>query len=208
MELIGFIERNEVLFMRQRRRSSPDIGIARNSNESIAINESLDLIQASNLINSKDIVVITPNWVQPKEPVTGDVVGQESLRAVIRYVKKGNPQRIVIATGSAGKSTPEVMKAVGYDKVIQDEQVEFVDLNHGPFTRINLNHNSPNATNLNKLYEEMTFLVSFAQLKLHSVATITAAIKNIALGWPPTEEHGHPKKILVFIMTFTVLSGL
>lgn len=182
--------------MRQRRRNSPDIGIARNSDESIAINESLNLIQADTLINSDDVVVITPNWVQPKDPSTGDVVGQESLRAVIKYVKKSNPRRIVVATGSAGKSTPEIMKIVGYEKIIQEEQVEFVDLNHGPFTRISLNHNSPNATNLNKLYEEMTFLISFAQLKLHSVATVTAAIKNVALGWPPTEEHGHPKKNL------------
>jgi len=182
--------------MKQRRRNSPDIGIARNSNESIAIKESLDLIEAYNLINSNDVVVITPNWVQPKDPSTGDVVGQESLRAVIKYVKQSNPRRIVVATGSAGKSTPEIMKTVGYEKIIQEEQVEFVDLNHGPFTRISLNHNSPSATNLNKLYDEMTFLISFAQLKIHSAATITAAIKNIALGWPSAEEHGHPKKNL------------
>jgi uncharacterized protein (DUF362 family) len=180
----------------KRRRSTPDIGIAKNDNESLAINESLNLIQADNLINNNDVVVITPNWVQPKDPSTGDVVGAESLRAVIRFAKKNSPKRIVIATGSAGKSTPEVMKSVGYEKVIQEEAVEFVDLNHGPFTRIDLNHNSPSATNLNKIFDEMTFLISFAQLKIHNEATVTAAIKNIALGWPPTEEHGHPKKNL------------
>jgi uncharacterized protein (DUF362 family) len=182
--------------MRQRRRNSADIGIARNINETEAIFESLNLIQGDNLIDSDDVVVITPNWVQPKGPETADTVGQESLRAVIQFAKKNNPRRIVVATGSAGKSTIEVMKQVGYEKIIQEEQVEFVDLNHGPFIRIKLNHHSPSATNLNKLYEEMTFLISFAQLKLHNEATITAAIKNIALGWPPTEEHGHPKKNL------------
>ncbi|HHW31615.1 MAG TPA: DUF362 domain-containing protein [Clostridiaceae bacterium] len=182
--------------MRQRRRNCADIGIAINSNENAAILESLRLIHAGNLINSNDVVVITPNWVLPKGPETADTVGQESLRTVIRFAKENNPRRIVVATGSAGKSTAEVMNQVGYEKIIQEEQVEFVDLNHGPFTRISLNHNSPNATNLNKLYDEMTFLISFAQLKLHSEATITAAIKNIALGWPPTEEHGHPKKNL------------
>lgn len=182
--------------MLQRRRNTADIGIARNNNESTAIEESLQLIQADNLINSSDVVVITPNWVQPNKPETGDVVGPESLKTLIRYAKENNPRRIVIATGSAGKSTPEIMKGVGYDKIIQEEQVEFVDLNHGPFTRINLNHDSPNATNLNKLYEDMTFLISFAQLKMHNEAVVTAAIKNIALGWPPTEEHGHPKKNL------------
>lgn len=182
--------------MEQRRRNTADIGITKNENEALAIDEALNLVQADNLINKNDIVVITPNWVQPNSPNTGDVVGTESLRAIIQFAKKNNPKRIVIATGSAGESTPEIMKVVGYDKIIKEENVEFVDLNHGPFTRIELNHNRPNATNLNKLYDEMTFLISFAQLKMHNAATITATIKNIALGWPPTEEHGHPKKNL------------
>lgn len=183
----------EVFDMQERRRNSPDIGIAQNTNESLAILESLNLIQADNLIKNNDTVVITPNWVQPNKPETGDVVGPESLRTIIQFVKKSNPLRIVVATGSAGKSTPEVMKIVGYDKIILEEQVEFLDLNHGAFTRINLNHNSPSSTNLHKLYDEMTFLISFTQLKIHNVATMSGAIKNIALGWPPTEEHGHPK---------------
>jgi uncharacterized protein (DUF362 family) len=183
----------EMIDMQQRRRNSPDIGIAQNSNEILAILESLNLIQANNLIGKDDIVVITPNWVQPNAPETGDVVGPESLRAVIQFAKVNNPRRIIVATGSAGKSTPEVMKIVGYEKIIQEEKVEFVDLNHGPFTRIDLNHNSPSATNLHKLFDEMTFLISFTQLKIHNTATMSGAIKNIALGWPPTEEHGHPK---------------
>lgn len=179
--------------MQARRRNAADIGIAKNNNERLAIAESLNLIQADNLINGKDIVVITPNWVQFNDPCTGDIVGPESLRGVIKFAKKNNPRRIVVATGSAGESTAKIMKTVGYEKIIKEEQIEFVDLNHGPFTRIELNHKAPNATNLNKLYEEMTFLISFSQLKMHEVATMSAGIKNIAMGWPPTEEHGHPK---------------
>lgn len=180
----------------QRRRNTPDIGIAKNDNESLAIAESLNLIEADNLITKDDVVVITPNWVQPNSPNSGDIVGPESLRTIIRFAKKNSPKRVVIATGSAGKSTNEVMRAVGYEKVIIEEQVEFIDLNKGPFTRIELSHNSPSATNLNNIFNEMTFLISFAQLKVHNEATVTAAIKNVALGWPPTEEHGQPKKNL------------
>ena len=182
--------------MQQRRRNAADIGIAKNDDESLAIAESLKLIQADNLINKNDIVVITPNWVQLKDPSTGDIVGPNSFREVVKFAKKNNPKRIVVAAGSAGQNTLEVMRAAGFEKIINEEQVEFVDLNHGPFTRIELNHNRPSATNLNKIYEEMTFLISFSQLKMHEVATLTASIKNIAMGWPPTEEHGHPKKNL------------
>jgi len=179
--------------MRSRRRPSADIGIVKNSNESMAISQALDLIQADNLINNNDVVVITPNWVQMKGPETGVVVGQNSLREVIRFVKKNNPHRIVVATGSGERSTLEIIKAIGFDEIIRSEGVEFIDLNTGPFTRISLNHDSPAETNLNKIYNEMTFHISFAQLKQHKEATMTACIKNIALSWPPAEEHGHPK---------------
>jgi uncharacterized protein (DUF362 family) len=79
--------------MRTRRRNTPDIGIAKNDNESLAISEALNLIQADNLINNSDVVVITPNWVQQQMPETGVVVGPDSLREVIRFAKKNNPKK-------------------------------------------------------------------------------------------------------------------
>lgn len=181
---------------RERRRGSPDIGIVKNDNESQAIEEALNLIEADKLITSSDVVVITPNWVQQQTPQSGVVVGPESLREIILFAKKRNPRRIVVATGSGQKDTSEIMKAVGFDKIISSEGVEFIDLNKGPFIRLDINHDSPSATNVNALFDEMTFLISFAQLKIHQEATMSAAIKNIALGWPPAEEHGHPKKNL------------
>lgn len=185
---------------RTRRRNSPDIGISKLQNDSVhegdAIRDGLNLIQGSNLINSNDVVVITPNWVNNRPPESGTVVGVQSLQEIIRFVKESNPKRIVVAAGSGGKSTTEIMTAAGFDKIVKDEGVEFIDLNSGPFTRISLNHPYPSATNLNRLFDEMTFLISFTQLKYHEEATISACIKNIALGWPPAEEHGHPKKNL------------
>lgn len=180
--------------MRERRRNIPDIGITKNENENLAIVEALNLIQAHNLIHNNDIVVLTPNWVQQQTPQTGVVVGPDSLREIIKYAKKNNPQRIVVATGSGEKDTAEIMRTVGFDKVIQSEGVEFIDLNKGPFVKLDLNHDSPATTNINRLYDEMTFLISFTQLKYHQEATMSASIKNIAMGWPPAEEHGHPKK--------------
>lgn len=182
--------------MKDRRRKTADISIARNTDESAAILEALNLIDAAKLIKSSDIVVITPNWVQKQKPETGTVVGPESLRTVIRFVKGTNPQRIVVATGSGQMDTAAIMESVGFAEVISSEGVEFIDLNKGPFVRVELEHSTPSATNLNRIYDEMTLLISFAQLKVHEEATMTAGLKNIAMGWPPAEEHGYPKKNL------------
>ncbi|GMQ61584.1 DUF362 domain-containing protein [Vallitalea maricola] len=184
--------------MRQRKRMSSDVSITRNANESQAITEGLNNITANQLINNNDVVVITPNWVNldKPNPASGVVVGGESLRTIIQYVKGSNPKKIIIATGSGGQATGDVMKKVGYDQIIQSEGVEFVDLNYGPYTTISLNNERPSSTKINQIINEATVLISFTQLKHHESATMSACIKNIALAWPPAEIHGYPKKAL------------
>ncbi|WP_113671583.1 DUF362 domain-containing protein [Vallitalea guaymasensis] len=184
--------------MRQRKRMSSDVSITRNANESQAITEGLNNITANQLINNNDVVVITPNWVNLDKPTPSSavVVGDESLRTIIQYVKGSNPKKIIIATGSGGQATGDVMKKVGYDQIIQSEGVEFVDLNYGPYTTISLNNERPSSTKINQIINEATVLISFTQLKHHESATMSACIKNIALAWPPAEIHGYPKKAL------------
>lgn len=184
--------------MHKRKTITSDIAIINNNDESSAIIEGLNKIKISETIDNTDTVVITPNWVNAKKPDPSDaiIVGQESLRTIIEYFKNLNPKRIVVATGSGSKETKDVMKKVGYDKIIQDTQVEFIDLNKPPFTDLSLNHSNPSSTKINSLINEVTCLVSFTQLKHHEESTISASIKNIALGWPPAEIHGYPKKDL------------
>ncbi len=161
-----------------------------------AVLEGLDLIKASSLIEQKDTVVIVPNWVNKEkpDPECGVIVGPDTLEAIIKWVKKLNPKRIVVASGSGGGDTKEVMKKVGYDKIIKKTGVEFIDLNKGPYVDIKLDHDYPSKIKINKIYKEMTKLISFTQLKEHEEATMSSSIKNITMSFPSTEEHGTPKK--------------
>lgn len=182
--------------MRENRKvTEPVVAITSNANEGDALVEALNLLPLDNLVQRGETVVITPNWVKDKEPETGVVVGPETLRQLIRYFKDKNPGRLVVAAGSGGAATPTVFEKIGYKSVIEEEEVEFIDLNYGPYTEeINLNHNAPATTKLNKLFDETDVLISFTQIKVHEEATVSLGIKNIALGWPPAEIHGFPKK--------------
>jgi uncharacterized protein (DUF362 family) len=157
------------------------------------LKSALDMLPLDRMITGDDVVVITPNWVKSEPPETATTVGQGTLKCLIRYIKGFGPKRIVIAAGSGGDPTPKVMQEIGYDKVIQDEGVEFVDLNYGPYIEIELNNSNPSKTKINRLLDELTVLVSFTQLKTHAEATASMTIKNIALAWPPAEVHGFPK---------------
>ena len=182
--------------MRIRREVSPIVTITQNDNESIAIQEGLQLLQIEKMINSEDVVVITPNWVAPGSPESGRVVGPESLRQVIRSVKACSPKRIVVATGPGQEDIEGLMNEVGFNKILLEEKVELINLNKGPFISLEINHPCPSRLSLNELYSEMTFLISFTQLKIHEEATMSAAIKNITMGWPAGDEQGYPKKDL------------
>lgn len=181
--------------MRERRVPLSNVGISQNfEDESKCLLDALSLIQAKNMIRNDDVVVITPNFVKNIPPEHAVVTGHNTLRTLISFIKEQKPKRIVIACGSGSKETGEILDELGITEIINQEAVEFIDLNHGPFTEIALNHNYPGKTKINTLLNEMTFHISFTQLKQHEEAGMSACIKNVALSWPPAEEHGHPKK--------------
>lgn len=180
--------------MRERKVKDPIVAITKSLTESNSLEKALDMLPIDKIIKKGDTVVITPNWVNEKGPKAGVCVGPKTLKKLIQYVKKKQPKKIVIATGSGGAKTVDVMEKVGYSKVIKDEEVEFVDLNYGPYIDLNLNHHIIKSTPINKIINEVDVIISFTQLKQHEEATVTASIKNVAMGWPPAEVHGYPKK--------------
>ncbi|MCC5910268.1 MAG: DUF362 domain-containing protein [Clostridiaceae bacterium] len=182
--------------MRERRVKSPIVSITHNQIEQLSIIEAINLLPLDEIIKEGDTVVITPNWVKAQPPYTATVVGPRTLRTLIQHIKNKSPDKIIIATGSGGDDTKKVFETVGYNKIIAEEKIEFIDLNYGPYIDLALGHDIIETTKINKLIEETDVLISFTQLKQHEEATVSAAIKNIALGWPPGEIHGFPKKSL------------
>jgi|SRR5690554_1071875 len=174
-----------------------DVSITQNENESKAVNEGLDLINASVLFSEDDTVLIVPNWVNSDKPYpeSGITVGPNTLRFIIKWVKNIT-KNVYVGTGSGGGNTLDVMKKVGYDKVISAEKTEFIDFNKGPYDILNINHEVIPSLKINKILNKKTKLISFTQLKQHEEAVMSASIKNVMMSIPSTEEHGTPKKDL------------
>ena len=155
---------------------------------------SLDMLPVDKIIKKGDKVIITPNGVKDKKPKDGVVSGPKTLKKLIQYVKQREPSEIYIAFGSGGTDSMKVLQTAGFDKIIEEENVKFVDMNYGPFFDIELDGPILKSTPLNKVIEDADVIISFTQLKYHEEATITASIKNICLGYPPASVHGFPKK--------------
>ncbi|MCX7694587.1 MAG: DUF362 domain-containing protein [Caloramator sp.] len=182
--------------IRKKRLESNIIGIGKNPDEKAALREALGYLPIQSLVDNTTTVTIIANLVNINPPNKGVVVGGETLRELIRYIKSKNPKRLVVAGGAGGANTLDVLKSNGYDAIINQEQVEFIDLNFGEYFDLELEHNIVKSTKINKIIKESDVLISFTQLKVHEEATMSASIKNMALSLPPAEIHGYPKKSL------------
>ena len=80
---------------------------------------------AAKMIEPNSTVVLKPNAGHAAPPEFAVCTHPETVRAVIREVKKANPKRIVIAEAAAvGCDTDECYEACGIAPVAREEGVE------------------------------------------------------------------------------------
>ena len=164
-----------------------------------AIPQALDYLQIESLVRGKRVAV-KPNETWASASDTTGVTQPDTLRAVLRYLKRYGPQELVVTGGAGAAETDEVFRVAGLMDVVQQEGAVFFDHNRPPFTRIELNY-TPNQdvggpqqeVMVNPRVLEYEMLIALSQLKLHETATVTLALKNIAMSFPAADYYGHPR---------------
>ena len=176
------------------------ISIAHDDRIQAAVQGALSRLDLDGAARGK-LVAIKPNetWAT-KDDATG-VTQPDTLRAVIRHLKKFDPRHIVVSGGAGAAETEDVMRHAGMLDVIKDEDVELFDHNRPPFVPVTLTYapdkdvdGPQESVMVNPRVLEYEMLVSLAQIKMHETATVTLALKNIAMSYPAADYYGHPRK--------------
>ena len=139
------------------------------------------------------VVAIKPNDTTATPDDKTACTQADTLRATIRFVKTLHPRSIIVTGGSGKMKTDEVFKVLGYPEVIASEGVEWFDHNQPPFVAVDLTFGPQRRVMVNPKVLEYEKLVSLAQLKVHSTAAVTLAIKNVAMSYPAAEFYGYPR---------------
>jgi uncharacterized protein (DUF362 family) len=177
----------------------PKVAITQSDKIENAISEALDHLDVEPLIHNK-IVAVHPNdtWASAGDKTA--VTQPDSLRATIRYLKKFQPKELVITGGSGAGETDEIFRIAGLMEVIEQEQVTFFDHNRKPFVEVKLDYGNNDEVSgpqktvmMNPRVMEYDTLVALNQLKVHATATVTMALKNIAMSFPAADYYGHPR---------------
>jgi uncharacterized protein (DUF362 family) len=169
------------------------------SNIEHAIRGALDLLELEALVRGK-LVAVKPNDTWASAEDTSGVTQPDTLRAVLRYLKQFGPGELVVSGGAGAAETDEVFHLSGMMEVVEQEGAAFFDHNRPPFVSVHL-EDAPSrdvagpqkSVMVNPRVLEYETLIALNQLKVHRTATVTLALKNIAMSFPAADYYGHPR---------------
>jgi uncharacterized protein (DUF362 family) len=128
------------------------------------------------------------------------VTQPDTLRAVLRLLKEFQPRQLIVTGGAGAAETEDVFRIAGLKDVCQEENVPLFDHNRPPFVSVDLSYapekevtGPQRSVMVNARVLEYETLVAVNQLKLHETATVTLALKNIAMSFPAADYYGHPR---------------
>jgi uncharacterized protein (DUF362 family) len=164
-----------------------------------AIDEALGHLPLAELVRGQ-FVAVKPNETWATAEDTTAVTQADTLRAVLRMVKRYGPRELVVTGGAGAAETEDVFRYTGMLDVVREEEVEFFDHNRPPFTQVELEYapdrdvkGPQRSVMVNPRVLDYETLIAVNQLKLHRTATVTLALKNIAMSFPAADYYGHPR---------------
>lgn len=175
------------------------VAIAQNERIETAIAEALAHLPLEALIKGK-VVAVKPNETWASEKDTSAVTQPDTLRAVLRFLKQFGPKALIVTGGAGAAETEDVFRITGMMDVLAGEGASFFDHNREPFCEVQLSYAPEKDVDgpqkivmVNKRVLEYETLVAVNQLKMHETATVTLALKNIAMSYPAADYYGHPR---------------
>lgn len=165
-----------------------------------AITDALRRIDTIESLVRDKIVAVKPNETYADEEDQDGVTQPDTLRAVLRYVKQFSPRQLIVSGGAGAAETDDVFRIVGLMDVVEEEGATFFDHNRAPFQEIELSYapdkdvqGPQRSVMVNPRVLEYQTLIVVSQLKVHATATVTMALKNIAMSYPAADYYGHPR---------------
>lgn len=137
----------------------------------------------TNMIEENSTVILKPNAGHAAPIEYAVCTNPETVRAVIREVKKANPKRIIIAEAAAiGCDTMECFEVSGIAQVAREEEVELLDIKREKDLitipvrgyRSNISH-----VKLPRVLVEAEHIINIPILKAHASMVFSCALKNI-----------------------------
>lgn len=145
-------------------------------------------------------VLLKPNLVEPASGQPQINTHPALVRAAAEVFRRWHAREVIVAEGQGHcRDSRYVLDESGLGRVLDEQGLEFVDLNHDDVVPV---PNSLGFTRLDRLFlprtvREADVIVSMPKMKTHHWAGVTLAMKNL-FGVMPGLCYGWPKNVLHF----------
>jgi uncharacterized protein (DUF362 family) len=142
------------------------------------IEKVLHLVEAKDIINSEDCVLIKPNYVVSRHPSSGLTTDSRVIESLIQFVKNIGVKDVIVGEGGAG-DTEGAFDVVSISKVASRKKARLVNLNKDE--RVNMK--IPDSIALREVgvarTVQSTCIINVPTLKVHHMALVTLSMKNL-----------------------------
>ncbi len=145
-------------------------------------------------------ILLKPNLVEPSREFPHINTHPALVRAVAEVFRSWDARQVFVAEGQGHcRDSDFVLEQSGLGRVLDEDRIEYVDLNYDETYRVS---NRLGYTNLDQLWlpaslRRADLIVSMPKLKTHHVAGVTLSMKNL-FGVMPGVCYGWPKNVLHF----------
>jgi len=155
------------------------VAIIKGKNPKSMTENALKLIDAEEVFSPEDRVLIKPNCVIPKHPSSGVTVDHRVIEEIIEFTKACGVKDIIIGEGG-NPGTDKTFDITGIREVAAKHNLRLVNFNKDEGVEVNI----PFGKALRKIVVartvlESTCIVNVPKLKIHHMAQVTLAIKNL-----------------------------
>ena len=113
--------------------------ITRDESIERAVADAVRHLPLDRLVRGK-LVAVKPNETYATADDTTGVTQPDTLRAVLRQVKRFGPRELVVTGGSGAGETDEIFRVAGLMDVVRQEGATFFDHNRPPFVEVPLEY--------------------------------------------------------------------
>jgi uncharacterized protein (DUF362 family) len=167
------------------------VAIIRGMNPQDVTVKALELVAAHEVLPRERPVLIKPNYINARHPLTGITTDSRVIEGVIMFLRQHHVEDVMIGEGSGFADTFKAFQVAGVDVVAERWNVRLVDFNKDEFVEVR--PSNPLALKRVKIARTAleSTIISVPKLKPHRMARVTLSLKNmIGAMTPKGSIHG------------------
>ena len=181
------------------------IAIVKGTNPKQMVCHALELINAGSIFSSEDKILLKPNCVAPRDPLTGVTTDSRIIEGIVEYLRNKGTEDITIGDGGS-RYTDKTFDLTGIREVALRYGLKVVNFNDDEAVDVKISsarllHEVPIA----RTFLKSTCMINVPKLKIHHIVKATLSIKNlmgIIVGNRGALMHKHIDEKLVDLATF------